>query len=175
MRRFARSQCADLSFLPVSPMKRMLTLLLCSLALAACDRQRIDKLEPGVSVEADVRQQFGEPAQITEKADGSRIFEYPRQPEGSTNYFITLDADGKFQAIRQALTPATFAKVEPGMDQSEVRRLLGRPASMQRFAMKPDEEVWDWRFLDGQQKKVFTVTFNREHRVQTSATADDPR
>lgn len=175
MRRSARSQCANPSFLPVPVMNRMLTLLLCSLALAACDRQRIDKLEPGISVEADVRQQFGEPAQITEKADGSRIFEYPRQPEGSTNYFVTLGADGKFLAIRQALTPASFAQVKPGMDQSEVRRLLGRPSSMQRYAMKPDEEVWDWRFLDGQHKKVLTVTFNREHRVQTSADADDPR
>jgi hypothetical protein len=46
---------------------------------------------------------------------------------------------------------------------------------MQRFAMKPDEEVWDWRFLDGQQKKVFSVTFDREHRVLSSATGDDPR
>ena len=175
MRISARSQCADPRFLPVPVMNRMLTLLLCSLVFAACDRQRIDKLEPGISVEADVRQQFGEPAQITEKADGSRIFEYPRQPEGSTNHFVTLAADGKFLAIRQALTPTTFAKVEQGMDQSEVRRLLGRPASMHRYAMKPGEEVWDWRFLDGQQKKVFTVTFNREHRVQTSGTADDPR
>ncbi|HSW07855.1 outer membrane protein assembly factor BamE domain-containing protein [Aquabacterium sp.] len=156
-------------------MKRLLTLLLCCLTLTACDQQRIDKLQPGVSVEADVRQQFGEPVMIVEKADGSKVFEYPRQPEGSTNYFITLGADGKLQSIRQALTPAAFAKVEPGMAQADVRRLLGRPASMQRFAMKPDQEVWDWRFLDGQQKKVFSVTFDREHRVLSSATADDPR
>lgn len=157
-------------------MRRLLTLLLlCGLALAACDQQRIDKLQPGISVEADVRQQFGEPVLIVEKADGSKVFEYPRQPEGSTNYFITLGPDGKLQSIRQALTPETFAQVERGMPQADVRRLLGRPATMQRFAMKPDEEVWDWRFLDGQQKKVFSVTFDREHRVLSSATGDDPR
>jgi outer membrane protein assembly factor BamE (lipoprotein component of BamABCDE complex) len=149
--------------------------LVLALALAGCDKQRIEKLEPGVSGEAEVRQQFGEPSTVTEKADGSKVLEYPRQPEGSTNYFITLGPDGKLLDIRQALTPGNFAKIGPGMEQTEVRRLLGRPASMQRFAMKPDEEVWDWRFLDGQQKKVFSVTFDREHRVLSSATVDDPR
>jgi outer membrane protein assembly factor BamE (lipoprotein component of BamABCDE complex) len=158
-------------------MKRLLTLITCALllALAGCDKQRIEKLQPGVSGEAEVRQQFGEPSTVTEKADGSKVFEYPRQPEGSTNYFITLGPDGKLLDIRQALNPGTFAKVTAGMDQAEVRKLLGRPASMQRFAMKPDEEVWDWRFLDGQQKKVFSVTFDRERRVLSSATGDDPR
>ena len=150
-------------------------LLLGSLLAAGCDKQRIEQLQPGVSAEADVRQQFGEPVLIVEKADGSKIFEYPRQPEGATNYFITLGPDGKLQSIRQALTQGSFAKVERGMAQTDVRNLLGRPASMQRFAMKPDEEVWDWRFLDGQQKKVFSVTFDREHRVLASTTGDDPR
>lgn len=159
-------------------MKKLLPLITCALllmALAGCDKQRIEKLQPGVSGEAEVRQQFGEPATVTEKSDGSKVFEYPRQPEGSTNYFITLGPDGKLLDIRQALNPGTFAKVNTGMEQAEVRKLLGRPASMQRFATKPDEEVWDWRFLDGQQKKVFSVTFDREKRVQSSATGDDPR
>lgn len=160
-------------------MKRLLNLLTCCLVtgtlLSACDQQRIDKLQPGVSVEADVRQQFGEPATVVEKADGSKVLEYPRQPEGNTNYFITLGADGRLQAIRQALTPEAFAQVTPGMPQAEVRRLLGRPAKSQRYAMKPDEEVWDWHYLDGTQKKLFSVTFDREHRVLGSASADDPR
>ena len=150
------------------------TVLLTAL-LSACDQQRIEKLEEGLSTEADVRKLFGEPVQITERADGARVLEYPRQPEGSTNYLITIGADGKMSALRQLLTPANFAKVQPGMDQSELRRTLGRPAKTQSFAMKPDEEVWDWRFLDGQQKKVFSVTLDRERKVLSSATMDDPR
>ncbi|WP_395701413.1 outer membrane protein assembly factor BamE [Aquabacterium sp.] len=157
-----------------STLSLLIPLLLCTL-LAACDQQRIEKLQPGVSGEAEVRQQFGEPVMVVEKADGSKVLEYPRQPEGSTNYFITLGPDGKLQSIRQALTPESFAQVQPGMPQGEVRKLLGRPAKAQRFAMKPDEEVWDWRFLDGQQKKQFSVTFDREHKVLSTATADDPR
>ena len=154
----------------------LLTLLLAGAALlSACDQQRIEKLEEGLSTEADVRRQFGEPVQITEKADGARVLDYPRQPEGSTNYVITIGADGKMSSLRQLLTPTNFAKVQAGMDQIEVRRTLGRPAKTQRFALKPDEEVWDWRFLDGQQKKVFSVTFDRENKVMGTATTDDPR
>ena len=56
-----------------------------------------------------------------------------------------------------------------------MRRTLGKPAKTQRYAMKPDEDVWEWRFMDGQQKKVFNVTFDRDAKVLYSATADDPR
>lgn len=156
-------------------MRLLLTLLIAATALVACDQQRISKLEEGLSTEAEVRQQFGAPAQTTERADGSKLLEYPRQPEGSTNYEIVIGADGKLASLRQLLTPANFGKVVNGMEQAEVRRTLGKPATSQTYALKPEETVWAWRFLDGQQKKEFSVTFDRELRVASSATADDLR
>lgn len=158
--------------------RTLVMFLLPALLLIGCDQRRIDKLEEGVATETDVRQQFGEPTMVTEKADGSKWLEYPRQPEGSTNYLIVIGSDGKMVSLRQLLTPENFAKVQPGMGQIEVRRLLGKPAKEQRFAMKPDEEVWDWRFIDrrvGEVRKVFSVTFDREHRVLTTATTEDSR
>ncbi|WP_088284636.1 outer membrane protein assembly factor BamE [Ideonella sp. A 288] len=155
---------------------RLIALVLATAAaLAACDQHRIEKLEEGLSTETDVRRQFGEPSHVSERADGSKVLEYPRQPEGSTNYLIVIGTDGKMSSLRQLLTPANFTRVQTGMAQVDVRRALGKPAKTQSFAGKPDEEVWDWRFLDGQQKKVFTVTFDRERRVLSSATMDDPR
>ena len=152
---------------------RTLSLILLSAALlVACDAKRIEKLEEGVATEADVRQQFGDPVTITEKADGSRIMEYPRQPEGSTNYLITIGADGKMSALRQVLKPSNFAKVEPGWEKAQVRRLLGLPAKTQRIELK-QEEVWDWRFADGQENKRFSVTFDTLGRVTSSATTLD--
>src|SRR5690242_2393003 len=100
------------------------------LLLAGCDQRRIAKLEEGVATEADVRREFGEPAAVFAEPDGARTFEYPRQPEGQVNYFITIGADGKMSALRQVLKPASFDRVMPGMDKSAVRRLLGRPARM---------------------------------------------
>jgi len=142
------------------------------LVLAGCDRQKINELEEGVATVADVRARFGEPAVVYDDGGGARTFEYPRQPEGSANYMISIGPDGRMTALRQVLQPATFARVTPGLDTAQVRRLLGRPAKMQRFALK-QQEVWDWRFADGTQTKLFSVTFDRDGRVVSSATTLD--
>jgi outer membrane protein assembly factor BamE (lipoprotein component of BamABCDE complex) len=144
------------------------------LALVGCDPQKIAKLEEGVATEADVRKQFGEPHATYNEADGGKTFEYSRQPEGQVAYMITIGADGKMSALRQVLKPAEFVKVKPGMDKGEVRRLLGKPAKTAKFDLKPDEEHWDWRWLDAQQGKLFSVTFDRDGKVMASAVADDP-
>lgn len=143
------------------------------LALIGCDQQRIAKLEEGVATEADVRREFGEPAAVYAEADGARTLEFPRQPQGQVNYMITIGADGKMSALRQVLKPAEFAKVTAGMDKAEVRRVLGKPAKTVRFDLKPDEEHWDWRWLDAQQPKLFSVTFDRDGRVIRTAAMDD--
>ena len=143
------------------------------LCLGGCDRQRISELEEGVSTEADVRTRFGQPENIWD-APGGRVFEYNRQPQGQKNYMITIGPDGKMSALRQVLTPASFARVMPGLERSQVRRLLGRPARTQAYALK-QEEVWDWRFLDGNESKVFSVTFDKNGRVASTATLLDPQ
>jgi outer membrane protein assembly factor BamE (lipoprotein component of BamABCDE complex) len=146
-----------------------------ALALAACDPQKIAKLEEGVATEADVRRQFGEPHATYAEYDGSRTFEYSRQPEGQVAYMITIGTDGKMSALRQVLKPADFAKVQPGMDKAQVRRTLGKPARTMTFDLKPGEEHWQWRWLDDQVPKLFDVTFDRDGKVTASAIADDLR
>ena len=150
------------------------TPLLIVALLAGCDPQRISELEEGVATEADVRARFGEPAAVYTEDNGARTFDYPRQPAGQVNYMITIGADGKMSALRQVLKPANFAKVLPGLDKAAVRRLLGKPAQMQSYALK-QEEVWDWRFADAQENKVFSATFGLDGKVVSSATTLDPR
>ena len=142
--------------------------------LAGCDQKKIEALEEGVSTETDVRAKFGEPVAIYNEENGARTFEYPRQPEGQRNYMITVGPDGKMTALRQVLTAETFAKVKPGLDKTQVRRLLGRPAKTQVYSLK-NEEVWDWRFLESQQNRLFSVTFDKDGNVMASAPAIDPR
>ena len=146
-------------------------------ALAGCDEKRIQKLEEGLSTEADVRREFGEPATVYDQADGSRILDYPRQPEGQRNYMITIGPDGRMSALRQVLTPETFARVSPGMRMDEVRRLLGKPAKVTPYELK--KETWaDWRYLEApNQSKVFTVVYGPDQfvlRTQTGADTDAP-
>lgn len=152
----------------------MATLFGSLLALLGCDPQKIAKLEEGLSTEADVRREFGEPQATYPAADGGKTFEYSRQPEGQVAYMITIGADGKMSALRQVLKPTEFSKVQPGMNQVEVRRLLGRPAKTLKFDLKPDEQHWEWRWLDNGASKIFTVTFDTEGRVKSSAVSDDP-
>ena len=142
--------------------------------LAGCDPQKISELEEGVATEADVRARFGEPAAVYDELQGAKTLEFPRQPEGQRNYMITIGADGKMSALRQVLAPQVFARVTPGLDKTQVRRLLGRPAKTQVFELK-NEEVWDWRFLDGPQSKQFSVSFDPQGHVLSTATVDDPK
>jgi outer membrane protein assembly factor BamE (lipoprotein component of BamABCDE complex) len=152
----------------------MASLLTALLALVGCDQQKIAKLEEGVATEADVRKEFGEPHATYSEADGSKTFEYSRQPEGQVAYMITIGGDGKMSALRQVLKTVEFAKIKPGMDKAAVRRVLGKPGKTAKFDLKPDEEHWDWRWLDGQIPKVFSVTFDRDGKVMASAVSDDP-
>jgi hypothetical protein len=146
--------------------------LLAALVLVACDRP--SKLEEGVSTEVEVRKEFGEPVTVTVLPDGSRIMEYPRQPEGWTNYLITIGADGKMSALRQLLNADNLARVKPGLTQNEVRTLLGRPMKMVPYALK-NEEVWDWRFRPQNESKIFSVTFGPDKRVLATLVMDDTR
>ncbi len=154
---------------------KFLCLTVATLAVAACDPQRVEKLEEGVSSEVDVRKQFGDPVTVTVAADGSRSMDYPRQPEGWTNYVITIGPDGKMSSLRQLLNPDNFAKIKPGLSQQDVRNILGRPAKTVPYALKK-EEVWDWRFKHlGQNSQMFSVTFDAGGKVLVTGIADDPR
>jgi len=148
--------------------------LLSLTTLVGCDPQKISELEEGVSTEADVRKRFGEPAAVYSELNGDVTLEYPRQPAGHVNYMISIGPDGKMSALRQVLKPTTFLRVTPGLDRSQVRRLLGRPAKAQSFALK-EEEIWDWRFADGQEIKVFSVTFDKMGRVVGTGITPDPK
>ena len=142
--------------------------------LAGCDNQRIKELEEGVSTEMDVRAKFGEPEFVWQEPDGSRTFEYNRQPMGARNYMITIGTDGKMSALRQVLTPQNFAKVQPGMMMEEVRKMLGKPARITPFELK-GEVAYDWRYLESPNTHmVFTVFFDRDYRVLRTDSVVDP-
>ena len=144
------------------------------LALIGCDNQRIAELEEGVATEADVRARFGAPETVWDEPDGSRVFEYNRQPAGQRNFQITVGPDGRMTALRQVLTPANFAKVQPGMAMEEVRKMLGKPARITPFELK-GEVAYDWRYLEPPNTHmVFTVYFDRDYRVLRTGSVVDP-
>jgi outer membrane protein assembly factor BamE (lipoprotein component of BamABCDE complex) len=160
------------------------------LSLGGCDQQNIDKLEEGVSTEADVRSRFGEPEKIWTASDmasvplaggsaraatepGARTFEYNRQTQGMTNYMITIGPTGTLSAIRQVLTPQNFQAVQPGMSMEQVRKMLGKPMKVTPYALS-QQTHYDWRYLNPPNTAmIFTVVFNTDLRVVSTASAEE--
>lgn len=142
------------------------------LTLVGCDQQKINELEEGLSTEVEVRKAFGEPETIWPEADGSRTFEYPRQPMGHRNYMITIDSAGVMTALRQVVAPHVFEQIQPGMTQEQVRRMLGKPAKRMTYALKQETD-WDWNWIDPpSQEMEFTVTFGEHGTVKRTASRE---
>ncbi|MBS4017235.1 MAG: outer membrane protein assembly factor BamE [Dechloromonas sp.] len=129
--------------------------------LPACDMVNLPAIKPGITTQAEVRSRMGEPGFIHRNDDGTVTWEYSRQPAGVHCYMIRFDRQEIVTALDQVLTPATYARVTPGLTQDEVRRLLGQPASRQTFD-NLGESVWEWR-IEGDfrtEETFFSVHFD---------------
>ena len=145
------------------------------LSLVACDQQKIDTLEEGLSTEVDVRKAFGEPETIWPEPNGARTFEYPRQPMGHRNYMITIGPDGVMTALRQMITPHVFEQIQPGMTQELLRRMLGKPAKRMTYSLKQETD-WDWNWIDPPNREMeFTVTFGANGTVKKTGSREKLR
>ncbi len=99
------------------------------------------------ATEAETIAAQGEPSRRWINADGTAVLEYSTQPEGVRCMMVTVDATGHVLGQEDALTPAGLARVQPGMTQEEVSRLLGSHRSVQYFPLS-GEEVWDWNIAN---------------------------
>ncbi|BAL26671.1 hypothetical protein AZKH_4394 [Azoarcus sp. KH32C] len=96
-----------------------------------------------VATEAEALAVFGQPVERWSNGDGTTTLEYSTQPMGETALMITVDGTGTVLRQEDALSEANLARVERGMTQEQVSRLLGRHRSVERFVLS-GEEVWDW-------------------------------
>ena len=149
--------------------------LLALLGLFACDGEALRRLKPGISTESELRSLMGEPGREWRNEDGSRTLEFSRQPEGTACYMATVGPDGILRSLDQVLTPENFARVQPGMDKDALRRLLGKPRAMHRFAVSP-EEIWEWKVgTQITRDPYFNVHFGPDDRVTETSTSVDMR
>lgn len=176
-------------------MKKITLAAMCAaLLLTACDNQQaadamnklksffnsvkpdnllLKNLTPGVTTEAQIRDQMGEPETERTFTDGSKRLEYPRGPAGTNTYMVDLDSNGRFVAVTQVLTAENIAKVRPGMSQDEVRRLLGKPTTIAEYPLKK-ERVWSWHWLeDGVNRDaMFNAHFGPSGLVVTTSRSE---
>lgn len=150
-----------------------MTGLLAAVGLTACDYFAVKELRPGVSTGFEVRERMGAPTMEWRNVDGTLTWEFSRQPEGAVNYMVVVGPDNLLREIRQVLTDENFARVERGMSEDNIRRLLGRPATRTPLALKK-EVVWDWRYDAGPGRRMrFNVHFGADGRVLGTSRSEE--
>lgn len=166
-----------------------LVLALSAPLFTACDQQKVadavNAIKPdsmafgglkiGESTVEDVRRQAGKPEIVWQNDDGTERLEYPRGPNGLNTWMLDFDADGKLVAMTQALTAQNIAQVVPGMTQDDVRRLLGKPAEVAKYALS-HEEVWSWHWAEGgvTGDGMFNAHFSPDGLVVRTSRSDAP-
>lgn len=143
--------------------------------VGACDWVAQQELKPGQSTAEDVRKLMGKPEMIWEEGDGRQVLEYPRSPEGAETWMVEIDANGRYQGMKNALVDANLRQVRPGMSRDDLRRLLGKPGSAETLPLK-SELVWTWRVQAGAGRtEMFNVHFGSDGRVASTSRTPDPR
>jgi SmpA / OmlA family len=158
-----------------SPLMALLAAAALALSLSACDSEKIVELTPGEATESDVRQKMGQPDDVWEDDNGSRVLEFTRQPEGTRNWQARIGPDGKLIAFKQVLTVANMDKVQAGMSELEVRRLIGKPGRVKSYELQK-QTSWEYRYADGaSQPGAFTITFDANKKVLSTAKGPDAK
>ena len=140
--------------------------------LGACAGYAPGGVGPGQR-EADVARGMGTPTGRYALPGGATRLEYARGPYGRHTYMIDLDAAGRVARVEQVLNEATFLRVNPGMTQSELLLLLGRPGEVFSVRLK-DAQVWNWRYPTND-CLWFQTTVTRDGRVLDAGRGIDPR
>lgn len=152
-----------------------LAMLAVTMMMPGCDYFAQKELKVGQSTREDVTKAMGRPEMIWEENDGSQQMEFVRGPEGYETFMVDISPDGHYQGMRNVLTAEYFGKVRPGMSKDDVRRMLGKPATMVEFKRKP-EVVWTWRFRDpAADIRQFHVHLDTEGRVTYVDSTQDPK
>ena len=132
------------------------------------------KLTPGTSREQDVIAKFGQPAEERRLPDGSRVLDFPREPEGAENWRVTIGPDGTVRTVEQLVDEPTFTKVLAGLTRDEVLQMLGRPSEEQSFP-NLGEEVVSWRYLEFGNRVMFFNAHFVDGRLKYTSRTPDPR
>jgi hypothetical protein len=114
---------------------------------AGCASYGGSSLTPGASSEAEVRALMGPPALEMRDADGTRHLYYPRGPLGTQTFVADVGPGGVLKEMRQVLGDGVFNRIQPGMTEEDVLRLIGPPREKAYFS-NLRQTAWDYKFRD---------------------------
>ena len=138
--------------------------------LHACSSYAPPKVVAGISREALVAQ-MGAPEMERRLDTGSRL-EFPRGPYGKHTWFVYLDPAGRATRAEQVLTVQNFSRVNVGMAQEDVRKLLGRPGEVQVLG-RSRGQVWSYRY-ENYDCTWFQVELSVQQQVRSAGYGQPP-
>jgi hypothetical protein len=134
----------------------VLTLSACAFASA--------RLTPGTATRQDVLAALGPPAMAWKLPDGGEQLAFTTGPAGYTTRMVYLGSDGRLARIQDALREPVLDRIEAGMSQDEVLRLVGPsvPQWTADFEVRR-EHILEWRFCsEFSQISRFDVLFDKD-------------
>ncbi|MEI8169597.1 MAG: hypothetical protein WCG50_07970 [Rhodoferax sp.] len=138
--------------------------------LPACSSYAPPAALVGMSREALVAQ-MGHP-DTERKVDGGSRLEFPRGPLGKQTWFVYFDATGRAIRAEQVLTEQNFNRVDVGMAQDEVLKLLGRPSDTQALGRERGV-VWSYRY-DNYVCNWFQIELSQQQQVRSAGYSPSP-
>jgi len=83
---------------------------------------------------------------------------------------LALETPSSLDATPGARTSADFRTVRSGQSKGEIRKVLGRPTTLETYPIK-DQEVWSWEYVEAQEHLAFRVIFSDDDRVIWAGTS----
>lgn len=137
-------------------------IVISALLVAACAGYGSSPLTPGVSTLPEVVAVMGHPAMTWRNPDGSQQLAFAQGPAGTQTFMAHIAADGRLQRLTGVLNEAYFGRIEPGMTQAQVLRILG-PSGAPWTTVYPRTQTltWSWLFCPSQNlQQYFDVNFD---------------
>jgi hypothetical protein len=132
-----------------------------ALLLSACAGLGNRPLTPGLSTLPEVVATMGQPAMTWKNADGSQQLAFAAGPGGTQTFMVFVAPDGQLQRIVGVLNEGFFGRIEPGMSQEQVLRLLGPSGTPPTPFRRTGSLTWSWLFCQSQNlQQYFDVNFD---------------
>ena len=142
----------------MQPKMAMLVGVVLMTLAAGCAQFSIPSTAPGTSAN-DVKARLGTPSDERTIA-GTKAWDYAQGPQGFTTWRVSFDGSDRVTNVEQLLTERRITSVNAGkLTRADVSNLLGRPLGVWKFAGGASE-VWSYRFMDVNDRKLGVVYFD---------------
>jgi hypothetical protein len=129
--------------------RRLAALVTLPLLLAGCATLMGPAYAPAGMSKAQVLSTYGRPSDVVPLPNGGERLQYSGQPAAQWAIMVDLDAQGRVVQSVQALTEASFNRIQVGVwTRDDIYREFGRPAIVDRVASW-NGVIWTYRWYDG--------------------------